>query len=147
MSGCSRLSVSIILKFTINIYYTLDKWPKYIRPDAVWPSSMAETRSRSTYNHRRRGGQWGHRPRLPSVCVLVPGQPGHWGQRCREWGQGLGPPQSGSPHVTPLEGCITVSCLVLEKVPSKGSITRRSPLLGPSPGWKRLLPLSHLRHY
>ena len=25
--------------------------------------------------------------------------------------------------------------------------TRRRPLLGPSPGWKRLLPLSHLRHY
>ena len=24
---------------------------------------------------------------------------------------------------------------------------RRRPLLGPSPGWKRLLPLSHLRHY
>ena len=34
--------------------------------------------------------------------------------------------------------------LVLEKVPSEGSL---SPLLGPSPGWKRLLPLSHLRHY
>ena len=54
MSGC-RLSVSIILKFSISIYYKLDKWPKYINPDAVWPSSMAETRSRSTYNHRRRG--------------------------------------------------------------------------------------------
>ena len=25
--------------------------------------------------------------------------------------------------------------------------SRRGPLLGPSPGWKRLLPLSHLRHY
>ena len=25
--------------------------------------------------------------------------------------------------------------------------TRRRSLLGPSPGWKRLLPLSHLRHY
>ena len=25
--------------------------------------------------------------------------------------------------------------------------TRRRPLLGPSPGWKRLLALSHLRHY
>ena len=25
--------------------------------------------------------------------------------------------------------------------------SRRRPLLGPSPGWKRLLPLSHLRHY
>ena len=24
---------------------------------------------------------------------------------------------------------------------------RRMPLLGPSPGWKRLLALSHLRHY
>ena len=36
---------------------------------------------------------------------------------------------------------------VLEKVPSEGSQSRRRPLLGPSPGWKRLLPLSHLRHY
>ena len=25
--------------------------------------------------------------------------------------------------------------------------SRRRPRLGPSPGWKRLLPLSHLRHY
>ena len=25
--------------------------------------------------------------------------------------------------------------------------SRRRPLVGPSPGWKRLLPLSHLRHY
>ena len=25
--------------------------------------------------------------------------------------------------------------------------SRRRPLLGPSPSWKRLLPLSHLRHY
>ena len=25
--------------------------------------------------------------------------------------------------------------------------SRRRPLRGPSPGWKRLLPLSHLRHY
>ena len=25
--------------------------------------------------------------------------------------------------------------------------SQRRPLLGPSPGWKRLLPLSHLRHY
>ena len=25
--------------------------------------------------------------------------------------------------------------------------SRRMPLLGPSPGWERLLPLSHLRHY
>ena len=25
--------------------------------------------------------------------------------------------------------------------------SRRRPLLGPFPGWKRLLPLSHLRHY
>ena len=30
---------------------------------------------------------------------------------------------------------------------SEGSSSRRRPLLGPSPGWKRLLPLSHLRHY
>ena len=29
---------------------------------------------------------------------------------------------------------------------SKSSI-RRFVILGPSPGWKRLLPLSHLRHY
>ena len=29
----------------------------------------------------------------------------------------------------------------------KISQSRRRPLLGPSPGWKRLLPLSHLRHY
>ena len=25
--------------------------------------------------------------------------------------------------------------------------SRRRPLLGPSPGWKRLLPFTHLRHY
>ena len=31
--------------------------------------------------------------------------------------------------------------------PSEGLKSRRRPLLGPSPGWKRLLPLSHLRHY
>ena len=29
----------------------------------------------------------------------------------------------------------------------KISQSRRRPLLGPSPGWKRLLALSHLRHY
>ena len=32
--------------------------------------------------------------------------------------------------------------LIVEVVQS-----RRRPLLGPSPGWKRLLALSHLRHY
>ena len=32
--------------------------------------------------------------------------------------------------------------LIVEVVQS-----RRRPLLGTSPGWKRLLPLSHLRHY
>ena len=37
--------------------------------------------------------------------------------------------------------------LVLQKVPSEGSQSRRRPLLRPSRGWKRLLPLSHLRHY
>ena len=37
--------------------------------------------------------------------------------------------------------------LVLQKFPSEGSQSRRRPLLGPSPGWKCLLPLSHLRHY
>ena len=30
---------------------------------------------------------------------------------------------------------------------AKFSQSQRSPLLGPSPGWKRLLALSHLRHY
>ena len=39
------------------------------------------------------------------------------------------------------------STILLQKVPSEGSKSRRRPLLGPSPGWKRLLPLSHLRHY
>ena len=29
----------------------------------------------------------------------------------------------------------------------KISQSRRRPLLGPSPGWKRLLAISHLRHY
>ena len=37
--------------------------------------------------------------------------------------------------------------LVLQKGPSEGSKLRRWPLLGPSPGWKRLLALSHLRIY
>ena len=32
-------------------------------------------------------------------------------------------------------------------VPQPVVQSRRRPLLGPSPGWKRLLPLSHLRHY
>ena len=32
-------------------------------------------------------------------------------------------------------------------VPQSVVQSRRRPLLGPSPGWKRLLPLSHLRHY
>ena len=32
-------------------------------------------------------------------------------------------------------------------VPQPAVQSRRRPLLGPSPGWKRLLPLSHLRHY
>ena len=45
------------------------------------------------------------------------------------------------------EWCLVTWWLVLEKVPSEGSQARRRPLLGPSPGWKRLLPLSHLRHY
>ena len=52
-----------------------------------------------------------------------------------------------------LDSHLSANCLtapyrvVLQKVPSKGSWSRRRPLLGPSPGWKRLLPLSHLRHY
>ena len=32
-------------------------------------------------------------------------------------------------------------------VPKPVVQSRRRPLLGPSPGWKRLLALSHLRHY
>ena len=32
-------------------------------------------------------------------------------------------------------------------VPQPVVQSRRRPLLGPSPGWKRLLALSHLRHY
>ena len=32
-------------------------------------------------------------------------------------------------------------------VPQPVVQSQRRPLLGPSPGWKRLLPLSHLRHY
>ena len=40
-----------------------------------------------------------------------------------------------------------VDGVMLHKGPSEGSLSQRRPLLGPSLGWKRLLPLSHLRHY
>ena len=36
---------------------------------------------------------------------------------------------------------------IVPSVPQPVVQSRRSPLLGPSPGWKRLLALSHLRHY
>ena len=43
----------------------------------------------------------------------------------------------------------SVSNVVLcaPSVPQPVSQSRWRPLLGPSPGWKRLLALSHLRHY
>ena len=37
--------------------------------------------------------------------------------------------------------------LVLQKGPSEVSSSRRRTILGPFPGWKPLLLLSHLRHY
>ena len=40
-----------------------------------------------------------------------------------------------------------MSSRVSNKDYPKFSQSRRRPLLGPSPGWKRLLALSHLRHY
>ena len=60
-------------------------------------------------------------------------------------------------HLRPMCGAsvplLSGSVLVLQKVPSEGSYSQRRPLLGPSPGWKRLLPLAAftfktlLRHY
>ena len=50
-----------------------------------------------------------------------------------------------APHLSELTELVRSSAanlLIGEVVQS-----RRRPLLGPSPGWKRLLPLSHLRHY
>ena len=46
-----------------------------------------------------------------------------------------------------LPPALTVRARAWNKWPSEGSQSRRRPLLGPSPGWKRLLALSHLRHY
>ena len=45
-------------------------------------------------------------------------------------------------HVSEISCDISVTGSIGEVVQS-----RRWPLLGPSPGWKRLLALSHLRHY
>ena len=53
-----------------------------------------------------------------------------------------------SPRLGEHISAISTQCtVVLQKVASEGSWSRRRPLLGPSPGWKRLLPLSHLRYY
>ena len=65
----------------------------------------------------------------------------------REVGAGLGADKAR----------VSVRSLVASRVKSRAversigfhnrfSQSRRRPLLGPSPGWKRLLPLSHLRH-
>ena len=45
-----------------------------------------------------------------------------------------------------LSGIQLVLCSA-PSVPQPVVQSRRRPLLGPSLGWKRLLPLSHLRHY
>ena len=59
------------------------------------------------------------------------------------------PQQTGSdgavpPHLQPLRRLLHIQ-ESLKRRSSEGSYPRRRPLLGPSPGWKQLLPLSHLR--
>ena len=52
------------------------------------------------------------------------------------------PPPAAPCNVHPERILVLRKRLIGEVVQS-----RRRPLLGPSPGWKRLLALSHLRHY
>ena len=78
-----------------------------------------------------RSGSWGS-PRCST--------PGTW-RRASSWTAAASSPTSAS-STTPSTGTSAANRLIGEVVQS-----RRRPLLGPSPSWKRLLALSHLRHY
>ena len=90
----------------------------------------------------------------------LPG-PGAWILPAAEGGAGAGAGAGQQPHLSRLSSetracdedrdIVTGECwLVLcsdPSVPQPVVQSRRRPLLGPSPGWKRLLALSHLGHY
>ena len=73
---------------------------------------------------------WG-RSFFVAGSVLQPGAVGGWGQ--------------GSCLIN-WRAQLELQTKVIRRFP-KILQSRRRPLLGPSPGWKRLLALSHLRHY
>ena len=63
-----------------------------------------------------------------------------------------GSPNIGTPGLGPDIQLVVCLCRLIiysaaNRLIGKVVQSRRRPLLGPSPSWKRLLPLSHLRHY
>ena len=57
------------------------------------------------------------------------------------------PPLTASPGTRRRRWAVYKVLCSAPLVPQPVVQSRRRPLLGPSPGWKRLLALSHLRHY
>ena len=97
---------------------------------------------------------------LQSACsVVVVGSPALQGgppaeaaaelTRPRVGGRCSQSPQSGGTvaHILQHTGGRCKCCVVLHRFHNRFPQSRRRPLLGPSPCWKCLLALSHLRHY
>ena len=57
------------------------------------------------------------------------------------------PQQPSSCSPGPGQLCVNIRTSAANRLIGEVVQSRRRPLLGPSPGWKRLLALSHLRHY
>ena len=77
----------------------------------------------------------------------------HIGPKCqnRPWWlpatRQCSPPSSPPPPTRHAAISASVTISVANRLIGEVVQSRTSPLLGPSPGWKRLLALSHLRHY
>ena len=99
------------------------RWPARSRASGWTPSRTWRAASRAT--QRPRAPRARRRPPLPPPC------PPCWR-----------PATSSRSRAAILE----LQTKVIRRF-AKISQSRRRPLLGPSPGWKRLLVLSNLRHY
>ena len=80
---------------------------------------------------------------LPSPCRVTAQHSGHL------WTAAAGAATSGvmSAHLSQSPGLSGHKTSAANRLIGEVVQSPRRPLLGPSPGWKRLLALSHLRHY
>ena len=176
MIGSTNLVLLKLLKWNLNHNLFLHQkgycWRCFLRKDALLRSYTLEKAIRLSLGwifwitsniFKRFEGKV-----LSQFCVKcydcyreesqLPG-PGAWILPAAEGGAGAGAGQQ--PHLSRLSSetracdedrdIVTGECwLVLCSAPSVPQPVvqlRRRPLLGPSPGWKRLLALTHLRHY